>query len=257
MRNGEFPVLRRFCYTLGAAAAAAAIATGGLAVAGAATNACAQACMDIGFVSPGFGRAILASRSGLDTTGNLVRLLPASNGRPDEDFDAIAIGTFVPTYCTKGGQAVPGSLFTSRQCHLLVGEGFSKDQTYELAFNPGNGGPQDECVGATGPKPGDKVRLEPCGVSAATVLIPVRRLPGGQVSFRDASWVVNGASDNFSNPNVLTSNGTYPSNLTWAPVTYNGGRGIGTQEVCGINGPYRGPVCARTRIVKGTGPAHR
>jgi hypothetical protein len=69
--------------------------------------------------------------------------------------------------------------------------------------------------------------------------------------------VVNGASDNFRNPNVLTSNGTYPSNLTWAPVTYNGGRGIGTQEVCGINGPYRGPVCARTRIVKGTGPAHR
>jgi hypothetical protein len=249
-------VLRKIGYALGATAAAAAIAMGGFTVAGAATTACGKACFDVGFVNPGSGSAILASTSGRDTTGNLVRLLAGSNGLPSEDFAKIQVGTIVPTYCTAAGQAATGSLFTSQQCQLLVTEGYAKNQTYELAFNPNNGGLEDECIGAASARSGSQVKLEPCGASAGTVLIPIRKLPGGRVSQRGVVWVVNGASANLSNPNVLTSNGAYPSNPTWSQVAFNGRLGIDTQEVCSANGPYRVPVCTGpVKVVDGL--AHR
>jgi hypothetical protein len=207
----------------------------------AATNACGASCTDVGFVNPGFGRAVLASKSGADTSGNLVRLLSGGNGLPKEDFSVTTDGTIVPLYCTPGGQAQAGSLFTANQCHLLVALHYGHDQTYQLAFNPDNGGPEDECVGVVGPKSGDKMRLEPCGVNADTVLIVAPTLPGGSAGA--GFWLVNGASDNFSNPNVATSNGTYPSDPTWTKVDYNGSAGIDTQEACAKDGPYAGPVC--------------
>ena len=206
-----------------------------------ATTACAGDCTDIGFVNPGFGRAILASHSGLDTAGNIVRLLQGSNGAPKEDFAVTEAGTIDPEYCTSGGQAQPGSLFTANQCHLLDSLGYGPDQTYQLAFDPNSGGPEDMCVGTVGPKSGDKVRLEPCGVSARTVLIVAPTLPGGSTG--TGFWLVNGASDNFSNPNVLTSSGAFPSDPTWTKVNYNGSAGVDNQEVCAASGPYHGPVC--------------
>lgn len=206
-----------------------------------ATNACSGACTDIGFVNPGFGRAILASHSGLDTAGNIVRLLQGSNGSPREDFAVTTAGTIVPGYCTHGGQAQPGSLFTANQCHLLVSLGYTHDDTYQLAFDPDSGGPEDMCLGTTGPASGDKTRLEPCGLSSKTVLIVAPALPGGSTGA--GFWLVNGASDNFSNPNVLTSTGAFPSQPAWTKVSYNGGAGIDTQEVCAATGPYHGPVC--------------
>jgi len=227
------------CLTLGFGAPALASHTPG-AIANA-TNACNSDCIDIGFVNPDFGRAILASKSDSDASGNIVRLLSGSNGLPKEDFAKTDVGTVVPLYCTLGGQAQAGSVFTANQCHLLVSLHYGFDETYQNAFNPNNGGPEDECVGVTGPKSGDKVRLEPCGVSAATVLIVAPHLPGGSTGA--GVWLVNGDSDNFSNPNVLTSDGTYPSDPTWTKVDYNGSAGIDTQEVCAASGPYAGPVC--------------
>jgi hypothetical protein len=243
-------VLRKTCYTLGAAVAAGAMAISGFAAAGAATTACGKACYDIGFVDPGLGSAILASNSSAGAKGTQVRLVQGSDGLPTEDFVRVKLGTVVPTYCTATGQAQTGSLFTSVQCQLLVSDGYSNSETYEIAYSPDNGGPADECVGATSSNPGSAVRLEPCGASAGTIVIPMRKLPDGRVSYTNSVWMVNGDSDNFSNPNVLTDNGTFPSDPTWAPVVFDGKRGIETQEVCATNGPYQGatPTC-RNKVV--------
>jgi hypothetical protein len=208
-----------------------------------ATNACASDCVDIGFVNPGLGEAILASHSGKDTTGNVVRLVQGSNGMPKSDFAATEVGDVDPLYCTHGGQAQTGSLFTANQCHLLIAEGYGHDETYQLAFDPNNGGPEDQCIGSVGPKSGDKVRLEPCGVNADTVIIVAENLPGGHVVSAGTGWLVSGASDSFSNPNVLTSNGTFPSDPTWTKVDFNGLGSTDTQEACAKDGPFSGPVC--------------
>jgi len=234
---------------LGAGAASASVHTDGTAAVRAhtpravanATNACNSDCVDIGFVNPDFGRAILASKSDSDAAGNIVRLLSGSNGLPKEDFAVITDGTIDPLYCTHSGQAQAGSIFSNNQCHLLIALHYGHDQTYQAAFNPNNGGPEDECIGVTGPKSGDKMRLEPCGVNADTVLIVAPTLPGGSTTA--GFWLVNGGSDNYSNPNVATSNGTYPSDPTFTKVDYNGGAGIDYQEVCAASGPYAGPVC--------------
>jgi hypothetical protein len=241
-------VLRKICHALGAAAVAGAMAVSGFAVAGAATTACGKVCSDIGFVDPGSGSALLASNSLRGAKGTLVRLEQGGDGLPTEDFVEIQLGTVVPTYCTATGQAETGSVFTADQCELLVADGYTTSSlTYEIAFSPKNGGPEDECIGATSSKPGSAVRLEPCGASAGTVLIPMQKLPGGRVSHASSFWMVNGASANFSNPNVLTSDGNFPSDPTWSTVVYNGKRGIDTQEVCGAAGPYDGaiPTCSR------------
>lgn len=229
------------CLTLGFGAPALASHTPG-AIANA-TNACSGDCIDIGFVNPGLGEAILASHSGLDKAGNVVRLVQGSNGMAKSDFAATETGTVDPLYCTHGGQAQAGSLFTANQCHLLISEHYGHDQTYQLAFDPNNGGPEDQCVGSVGPKSGDKVRLEPCGVNADTVIIVAETLPGGHVVSAGTGWIVSGASDNFSNPNVLTSNGTFPSDPTWTKVDFNGLGSVDTQEACAADGPFAGPVC--------------
>lgn len=229
------------CLTLGFGAPALASHTPH-AVANA-TNACSGDCIDIGFVNPGLGEAILASHSGLDKAGNVVRLVQGSNGMAKSDFAATETGTVDPLYCTHGGQAQIGSLFTANQCHLLISEHYGHDQTYQLAFDPDNGGPEDQCVGSVGPKSGDKVRLEPCGVNADTVIIVAETLPGGHVVSAGTGWIVSGASDNFSNPNVLTSNGTFPSDPTWTKVDFNGLGSVDTQEACAADGPFAGPVC--------------
>lgn len=236
---------------LGAGAASASVRTDGTAAVRAhtphavanATNACSGDCVDIGFVNPGLGEAILASHSAKDTAGNIVRLVQGSNGMAKEDFAATEVGDVDPLYCTHGGQAQTGSLFTANQCHLLIAEGYGHDETYQLAFDPNNGGPEDMCVGSVGPKSGDKVRLEPCGVNADTVIIVAENLPGGHVVSAGTGWLVSGASNSFSNPNVLTSNGTFPSDPTWTKVDFNGLGSIDTQEACAADGPFSGPVC--------------
>lgn len=200
-----------------------------------ATNACSSSCTDVHFLVPG-KHALLAARSGLNIAGNLVRLVHGSNGAPKEDFAEVALSTVDPAYCL-GSFPVPGSVFTARQCQLLNNAGLDGATTFELAFNPDNGGPENLCIGATGPKSGDRMRLEPCGVTAATVLIETSSLPGATTT-AGSDWLISGASDNFSVPNVATSDGTYPSDPTWSQVVKNGGSGIDTQEVRLESGPF-------------------
>ena len=203
-----------------------------------ATFACSFHCLDVSFVNPG-RRAILGVHSGYNTNNNLVRLLAGSNGAPKEDFSGIHTGKVSSLYC-HGSVPFTGSVFTARQCQLLKLAGLDNAFTFELAFNPNNGGPETECVGAwsnTSPIVDGKLRLVPCGVAADTGLIRTSHLPTGHTT-PGTDWLINGASDNYSNPLVATSDGTYPSQPRWETVNVNGGHGIDTQEVRIAPGPF-------------------
>ncbi len=212
------------------------------AVAGAAhpdaTTACGAACTDVSFAVPG-PSDILAAHSGLAITNELVRLAQGSNAAPKEDFTDINVGAVVPTYCLTTGQAQTGSVFTNNQCHLLVDDGLGAATTFQLAFNPNNGGSEQLCIGAWGnkaPVSGAKVRLEPCGVAADTVIIETDTLPSGDTAVGD--WFINGGSDNFSTPLVLTNPGSAPSQVTWKTLNLNGQTAEDTQEVIFTAGPF-------------------
>jgi hypothetical protein len=203
-----------------------------------ATNACGSACVDVHFLVPG-SHALVTSQSARNTTNNPVRLTQGSNGASKQDFTEVNLSTVSPLYCTPAGQAQPGSVFTSRQCALMDNAGLLGATTFQLAFDPYGGGPETECIGseAVNPQPGAKARLEPCGSSAATVMIVTNSLPIGTTT-AGSLWIISGGSDNFSNPEVLTSNGTYPSDLHWSTVIVNGGKGQDVQEVRGAAGPF-------------------
>jgi hypothetical protein len=203
-----------------------------------ATNACGSHCVDVHFLQPG-RHAILGVHSGYNSNNNLVRLLAGSNGASKEDFAEIHTGKVSSLYCF-GSVPFPGSVFTARQCQLLKLAGLDNAFTFELAFNPNNGGPENECVGAwsnTSPIVDGKLRLVPCGVAADTVLIRTQSLPTGHTT-AGSYWLINGASDNYSNPLVITSDGTYPSQPRWETVNVNGGHGIDTQEIRISPGPF-------------------
>lgn len=219
------------CLTLGFGAPA--LATPG------ATNACNTACTDVWFVNPG-SEALVTSHSALNKTDNLVRLTQGSNGAPKQDFTKIDVGTVVGLYCTPWGTAITGSIFTDNQCHLLSVAGLLGAPTFQYAFNPNDGGPENECLGAwknDAPGSGWKVRLAPCGVAPDTVIISTDTLDGATLTSSE-DWWINGASDNYSNPVVATSAGAFPSNLTWAQININGTKGVDTQEVCTTGGPF-------------------
>jgi hypothetical protein len=217
---------------LGMSAASAGASTHPSAIKNA-TNACSTNCVDVHFLQPG-RHAILGVHSGYNTNNNLVRLLAGSNGASKEDFSEIHTGLVSTLYCNPlNGQPYTGSVFTARQCQLLKNAGLITAATFELAFNPNNGGPETMCVGAwsnTSPIVDGKLRLVPCGVAADTVLIRTTHLPTGHTT-AGSNWLINGASDNFSNPLVITSDGTYPSQPRWETVVVNGGHGIDTQEI--------------------------
>jgi hypothetical protein len=205
----------------------------------AATNACGHKCIDLSFKVPGKA-AILAVHSGFNIYNNSIRLLQGSNGAYKEDFSPQRLSKVSPLYCTKTGQAQPGSVFTSNQCALMKNAGLLYDTTYQLAFNPNNGGPGNLCIGAWNNNSpiNARMRLVTCGMSADTVLIVANRLPGGRIAAKNYYWLINGASSNFSNPVVATSAGYFPSDVRWQPVAFNGLKGIDTQEVTGKYGPF-------------------
>jgi hypothetical protein len=195
-----------------------------------ATTACNFACSNVSFQVPG-PNDILGAHSGLNIKNNVVRLLQGSNSAPKEDFSRITVGTVDFTYCNGLGQAEAGSVFTNNQCHLLDTDGLGKATTFQLAFNPNNGGPENMCIGGWDNEVsnGWKVRLSPCGEAADTVIIESGKLPGGTVQTGD--WYINGGSDNFSTPLVLTNPGFAPSQVTWSTVSLNGKHAADTQEV--------------------------
>jgi hypothetical protein len=217
---------------MGAASAAGATITPN------ATTACFAACSDASFQVPG-PADILAAHSDLNITNNVVRLVQGSDAYPKEDFTRVDVGTVYPLYCLLSGQAQTGSIFTNNQCHLLSVAGLLGATTFQYAFNPNNGGPENECLGAWGnnaPASGWKIRLEPCGVAPDTVIISSPKLPGGNTS--TGVWWINGASDNYSNPLVATNPGFAPSQVTWTTIDLNGKHAADTQEVHTVPGPF-------------------
>ena len=205
-----------------------------------ATTACGAACSDASFQVPG-PTDILGAHSGLNVTNNVVRLLQGSNAsfNGKEDFTRVNVGTVFPLYCTATGQAQTGSIFTDNQCHLMSVAGLLGATTFQYAFNPNNGGPEDKCLGAwdnNAPASGWKIRLEPCGVAPDTVIISTPKLPGGNTA--TGVWWVNGASDNYSNPLVATNPGNAPSQVTWTTIDLNGKHAADTQEVHTAPGPF-------------------
>jgi hypothetical protein len=205
-----------------------------------ASTACGAACSDASFQVPG-PTDILGAHSGLNVTNNVVRLLQGSNAsfNGKEDFTRIDVGTVFPLYCTATGQAQTGSIFTNNQCHLMSVAGLLGATTFQYAFNPNNGGPEDMCLGAwnnNAPASGWKIRLEPCGIAPDTVIISTPKLPGGNTS--TGVWWINGGSDNYSNPLVATNPGNAPSQVTWTEIDLNGKHAADTQEVHTKAGPF-------------------
>jgi hypothetical protein len=223
----------------GATAASAGVQQAGHAAVADATTACSGNCTDIWFVNPG-SEALVTSHSALNKANNVVRLTQGSNGAAKQDLSEISVGDVDPEYCTHGGQSQPGSIFTPNQCHLLAAANLLSATTFQYAFNPDNGGPENECLGAwnnDAPVSGWKIRLEPCGESPDTVIIETDTLDGATLT-SSQQWLIDGASDNYSNPLVATSAGSFPSNLTWTQIDVNGKQGIDTQEACLTSGPF-------------------
>jgi hypothetical protein len=223
--------------TIGLSAAGA-----GATVKPAATNACSFHCIDVSFQNPGLGD-ILAAHSGLAEVNNVVRLVPGSNGNSKSDFSRISVGTIggpvTGLYCGPNGVSLDPTIFTNKQCKLMFLAGLYPATTFQLAFNPNNGGDETLCVGSWDNEPpvsGFKLRLEDCGVAADTVLIRSPKIPGGNTGIGD--WLINGASDNFSTPLVATSTGSTNSQPTWSTVRLNGQHAIDTQETRFFPGPF-------------------
>lgn len=205
-----------------------------------ATNACSNKCIDVSFQVPGLNY-ILGVHWGLATPNNLVRLVQGSNAAYKEDFTRIDDVPVYPTYCMAAGYAQTGSVFTNNQCHLLLTSGLIMAPTFQLAYNPNNGGGENLCVGAWGnesPGNGAKMRLVECGVASDTVLIQTRTLPGGTVPLGKGYWLINGGSDNFSNPLVASNPGYAPSEPTWSTAVLNGKKAIDTQSTHFLPGPF-------------------
>lgn len=206
-----------------------------------ATTACGSKCTDVSFEVPG-PTWLLGAHSGIGLQNNVVRLVQGSNAAYKEDFTRIDVNTVSPQYCEappNTSVAQPGSVFTNRQCQLLTSAGLSGATTFQFAYNPNNGGPETLCIGAfdnLAPASGWKLRLEPCGVAADTVMIATPKLPGGFTS--TGEWWINGASDNFSTPLVATSPGFAPSQPTWSTVILNGKKAADTQEIHTAPGPF-------------------
>jgi len=232
------------------ARAGAAVAAGALIFTGAgtalaavpnATNACGASCIDISFVSPGH-HGILGSAQLAGNANTYVNLVQSSNGDPRQDFTPTVSGTVAPQWCKANGSAQSGSVFTDHQCALLKTAGLLASTTFEVAYNPDNGGPETECVGdwhGQSPIPnGYRARLADCGVTAATVMIVATALPGVHAPAGDF-WLVSGGSNNSSRPQVLTGTGSnaFPQPLKWETVQINGSTGVNDQLVRAVAGP--------------------
>jgi hypothetical protein len=237
----------RFKLLIGGAAilGCTALGLGGPALAApAATSACAGACTDIHFLVPG-EHYLLKDHAGSTAANNVIALTTGSNALSSEDFSEVNVGTVSPQYCEappNTSVAQPGSIFTNRQCQLLTNAGLTGATTFEYAFNPNDGGPENMCLGAwdnVSPVPsGYKFRLVACGVSADTVMIVTSALPSGNTT-AGSDWLIDGGSDNYSDPLVATNNGgTAWQAPRWETVDVNGHAGEDTQEVRLEPGPF-------------------
>ncbi len=204
-----------------AGAAALALAGSGVAlasagVAHAATPSCGISCVDIfndqfGDAATGHPAFLLDSYKQGVATGTPLILFRESNHDPAEDFVFENQGTVADFYAAGlvGASTalhygcIPGVNFPD------CGFGPFDLEAYEVEYAP-FGAPTGQCVGvAATPTAGEKVTLQPCGVSAKTVWI-VDLVDGalGAEPFGNGVPLINGANNNFSHPFVMT----YPDN---------------------------------------------
>ena len=227
-----------------------ALASGGAmyaAGAGAATNACGAHCIDISFLSTGH-RWLLNDSKGRTTPNAVVSQQLGSNGGNqgrNEDFEAFDEGTVQGTYCPSAtNQPAIDPLFTPNQCALIKNAGLIADTAYQAEYVPDGADASGLCVGTwdgTNPLPSASswlTRLQPCGENANTVVIIANKLPAGTAD-PGSFWAVSGASNNFSNPEVLGNDGIQRwENLRWQPIAINGGTGVVNQEIRVQPGAY-------------------
>jgi hypothetical protein len=178
------------------AAVAALAITGGAALAAtparAETPSCGASCIDFyGGIPAILGAAsfIMASYREGDVTGTPLILSEISNANPAEDFtdsDDGPVSEFVQA----------GLISTS------VGDIYGDDIAYEFQYSP-FGAPTGECVGvgATATS-GEKVTLQPCGVSGKTLWI-VDTPRSGSITGSQYP-LINGSTQNGATPFVLT-----------------------------------------------------
>lgn len=197
------------------------------------TASCGTACTDVYLEAPGLNYVTYSGR-GLTTNNNLVELFSKSDSRPGEDFIATDVGT-VNTYCDDGLLSVKG-------CVLLKSAGLKFAPAWQLQYSP-YGVASGKCLGiwdgagvlANGVTAA--VRLEPCGVNAGTVQILASDV-GGLTADGGGVFDISGASNNFSDPEVLTSAGeaVNSSILHWAPARGDDGVGVDTQSAFSLFG---------------------
>jgi len=191
------------------------VALFGAPVANAATPSCGPSCVNL--FSAQFGTTsqptfVLDSYQQGQATGTPLVLFATSNTIPGEDFTAstASVADYYQAGLVSAAVALnygcdPGVDFT--EC-----TGDADDMAFELQYSP-FGAPPGECMGvAATAVAGEKVSLQPCGVSSKTVWII------DSSSSIDGSFVplINASDTNFTSPFVLT----YPAGASPTQIPY-------------------------------------
>jgi len=205
--------------TLVGGAGVAALATAG--AANAATPSCGGSCIDIfshqfgSFADPQF---VMDSYKQGDQAGTPVILFRTSDADPAEDFtvdEEGAVSEFFAANLVSAAVALQYGCYNGGTFGVCDGPGQADYWAYEVMYSP-YGVQTGLCVGvAATAVAGEKVTLQPCGVSGKTVWIAVNDSPYGTTvpsgtnepenpigHFAEA--LVNGSDTNFSAPYALT-----------------------------------------------------
>jgi hypothetical protein len=188
--------------TLGLSAASAASAAP-VKVHPAETGSCGTNCIEPYFLASG-SQWVQSAASGKKNTEVTLNYSTTTNSH--EDFLPIDVGTVVNEYCpdTTSSPVEPAvdPLFTANQCAGLDLAGLDDATAWQVEYEP-LGVPSHECVSSYNngkPKAGALVRLSPCGEDASSVWIKDTDVvnPFGTAPY------ISGASNNFSDPLVIT-----------------------------------------------------
>ncbi|HZR50137.1 MAG TPA: hypothetical protein VFB06_11515 [Streptosporangiaceae bacterium] len=198
------------------AIAACAVTIGGIAAAGtadAATPSCGGSCIDV--FSRDFGTHaspmfLMDVYKRGQAAGTPVILFGQSNADPAEDFTVAAQGTVADFYAA----GLVSSSFALRYGCTLPAfptcAGQSDLEAFEVEYAP-YGADTGLCAGVAATAfSGEKVSLQPCGVSGKTVWAVDTEDPTGFAKFYLPA--INGSDTNFSHPFVLTyPAGSFPA----------------------------------------------
>jgi hypothetical protein len=187
--------------TLAGGVGAAGLATAG--AANAATPSCGNSCIDI--FSHDFG-TIANPQFLLDTykrgqnVGQPIILFRASNSDPALDF-------------TVADQGTVADFITAGLASKALGLHYAGEEAFEVEYAP-YGADTGLCMGlAATAVQGEKVSLQPCGVSSKTVWVWDVDIDGTQNPGFSIP-LINGSDTNFSHPFVLTyPAGSYPTDM--------------------------------------------